>query len=48
MEQSKKKPAKRVPDSELIEKLFPKEIREHVTTITAPIRKKKKLITRPK
>jgi len=41
----KKKPAKRVTDSELFKKLFPSEIRKHVTKVTSPIREKKKPIT---
>jgi hypothetical protein len=48
MEQSKKKPAKRVSDSELVEKLFHQRVREHVKEIARPIREKKKSVTRPK
>lgn len=48
MAQSKKKPAKRLTDSELIKKLFPSEIRKHVTKIAQPKRGKKTPITRPK
>jgi hypothetical protein len=48
MAEPKKKPAKRVTDSELIETLFPRKIREHVAKIAAPKAKKKLRITRPK
>jgi hypothetical protein len=48
MAQFKKKPAKKVTDSELIKRLFHSEIRQHVTKVTQPIREKKKPITRQK
>lgn len=48
MATGKKKPAKRVTDSELIETLFHRKIREHVAKIAAPKAKKKRSITRPK
>lgn len=48
MAQSKKTPAKKINDADLIKRLFPSEIRKHVEKETRPIREKKKPITRPK
>jgi hypothetical protein len=48
MTEPKKKPAKRVTDSELIETLFHRKVREHVTKVARPHRKKKKRFTPPK
>jgi len=41
----KKKPAKKITDDELFKRLFPSEIRKHVTKVTRPIREKKLPIT---
>jgi hypothetical protein len=41
----KKKPAKKITDSELIKRLFPSGVRKEVTKVTRPIREKKLPIT---